>query len=252
MKYNKIYVIIPARLNSTRLPNKLLLKLQGKSILQRVYEKALKLKNADSVFIAGDNRLLAEETEKFSGSYIATSENCKSGSDRIAQASEKLKLAENDIIINLQGDEPFVNIHVLDQVIDWVKHNFHFDEVYTIGKKIKSCSEIDNPNNVKVVLNKNSEALYFSRSVIPYLRDGGDFNYIKHIGVYIYSKKMLSKFALMSKSSLEKAEKLEQLRLIENGYKIKVFITEENMGIGIDTPEDMKRAEEIIELEEKI
>lgn len=237
----KTVVVIPARLKSTRLPNKLMLDLGGKSIIQRVYEQCIKAKGIDAVYIAVDHLELKNHCTTFTVNVISTSDQHQSGTDRIAEAVGKINC---DAVINVQGDEPFIDPNLITQLALQIKEN----AMVSAMCPIESLSELENPNNVKVITNVNNQAIYFSRSVIPYNRDGMDFaksKYKKHLGIYGYNKDFLFKFSNMKPTFLEVTEKLEQLRVLENGYNIKMVLTHHN-AIGIDTLEDYNTAKKLV------
>lgn len=237
----KVVVVIPARLQSTRLPNKLLLNLGGKSIIQRVYEQCLKAKGIDAVYIAVDSEELKLHCEIFSDTIISTGSHHQSGTDRIAEAILDI---DCDAVINVQGDEPFIDPELISEIALTVENNPMVSAMCSIA----DIEEVENPNNVKVIVDKNSKAIYFSRSVIPYNRDAVDFDklsYYKHLGIYGYTKEFLLKYAKMRPTYLEQTEKLEQLRILENGYSIQMVITLHS-AIGIDTMEDYKNAQKLI------
>lgn len=238
---SKIIALIPARLESTRLPRKLLKRLDGKSIIVRTYEAVVETNLFDDVIVVCDDQLLVHEIEMKNGKAVLSNKNHESGSDRIAEIASEL---DADIIINIQGDEPFIEREALQKVIDLFQHPEV--EVATLKKKITDIEQINNPNCVKVVTTSNGKALYFSRAPIPYDRDQlGHATYYQHIGVYGFRKDVLLKFTKMPPSELEMIEKLENLRMLENG--IQVFLAEVNhIGISIDTEEDFIRAEQFI------
>jgi 3-deoxy-manno-octulosonate cytidylyltransferase (CMP-KDO synthetase) len=244
----KKIVVIPARLNSTRLPNKVLLDLNGKSVVQRVYQQCKKAQSIDEVYIATDSQKVKEVCSSFTNNIILTDEKHQSGTDRIAEAISDV---DCDIIINVQGDEPFIEPSLIDKLAN------SFENSNTIMSsamhKIQKVEELKSPNVVKVTIDKNSNALYFSRSIIPHHRDEWEtllnhhidipvpLKFYRHLGIYGYTKDFLIKYSQMEQSYLERLEKLEQLRVLENGYKIKMIETNYN-SIGIDTQEDYKMA----------
>ena len=241
--------IIPARYASTRFPAKPLALLGGKPIVQRVYEQVAKM--VERVVVATDDERIYDTVASFGGEVVMTSPNLKSGTDRCAEAYEKMGY-EADIVINVQGDEPFI---VTEQMATLVKcfENEAID-IATLVKPFSAESGIEaleNPNSPKVVINKRGEAIYFSRSAVPYLRDVERSEWLKHhtfykhIGIYAFRAKTLSEITQLPQSPLEQAEKLEQLRWLENGYRIGVGITDIET-IGIDTPEDLERAEQFL------
>ncbi len=245
----KFVAIIPARFQSTRFPGKPLAILGEKPIIQWVYENAKKTLN--DVYVATDDERIFNVVESFGGKAVYTSANHQSGTDRVAEAAQKIAEALNfDVIINIQGDEPFIRT----EQIEGLKNCFYAPdtEIATLIKPITNPAEISNINRPKVVINKNQEALYFSRSTIPFVRDCPIEEWItrnifySHIGMYAYRYDVLLKLTKLSVGILEKAESLEQLRWLENGYRIKTAQTTfEN--IGIDTPEDLENARKFLE-----
>lgn len=235
----KIVVVIPARLNSSRLPNKVLLDLGGKPLIQRVFEKCCEGIDRENIWIACDDVIVEEVCLQFTEQVIMTKKDHQSGTDRIAEAVNKL---DADVIINVQGDEPFFDPAIISRLSDAMKQsNAPMGSVYA---EISSKEELENPNLVKVVLNVNDFAIYFSRLPIPYVREEVDFDlgfYKKHIGIYAYKKDFLRQFTQLPVSNLERMEKLEQLRAIENGYSIRM-IKAESFEKGIDTLEDLELA----------
>jgi 3-deoxy-manno-octulosonate cytidylyltransferase (CMP-KDO synthetase) len=239
----KILGIIPVRLASTRLPGKPLIDICGKSMIQRVYEQGKKSHLLNDVVVAADDNKIIENVKSFGGKAILTSKRHKSGTDRICEVLDSYRC---DIAVNIQGDEPMISPFDIDKAIKPMLKDKMID-VSTLAIRIYDAEEISDPNNVKVVFGDNRIALYFSRSVIPYNRDSEKkINYYKHIGLYVYRYKVLQEFRNLKQSKLEKAEKLEQLRLLENGYRIYVELTKNNT-IGIDTAEDLKRIKNILE-----
>jgi len=234
--------IIPSRFASTRFPGKPLIKIDGKSMIQRVYEQAVKSKSLDNVVVATDDQRIAEEVNGFGGQFVLTGSTHQSGTDRCAEVIAKLP--QFDTIINIQGDEPFID----PEQIDLLARCFEDDEVQlaTLVKAITTEEELFNPNIPKVVLNTLEEAIYFSRHTIPYLRNLekkdwlGAYPFYKHIGIYGYTKKVLLEITKLKPSPLELAENLEQLRWLENGYKIKTKITTLET-LAIDTPDDLRK-----------
>jgi len=241
------YIVIPARYASTRLPGKPLREICGKTILYMVYEKAMLSNLKDHVIIATDDKRIQDAAIMFDADVVMTSPDCKSGTDRCHDA---IKGKDADIIVNLQGDEPFIRPDMVDLLFD-VMLNERLD-MATLCTPITDVNEYTNPNVVKVVLDKYGFALYFSRSPIPFKSSHGSA-YIsqhtilnnqciyKHIGIYAFSRTFLEKYVTMERGVLEETESLEQLRVLENGFRIKVLITDYN-GFGIDTEEDLERA----------
>jgi 3-deoxy-manno-octulosonate cytidylyltransferase (CMP-KDO synthetase) len=243
----KFIGIIPARYKSTRFPGKPLALLNNKPIIRWVYENAIPA--LDNVWVATDDDEIFKTVEKFGGKAVNTLSTHRSGTDRCAEAA--LILAEKfsfDAVINIQGDEPFINPKQIKQLTSCFDEN---TEIATLIKKIETTEELFNPNRPKVVTDKNKNALYFSRSPIPFVRGEKEFNWLlatnfwSHIGMYAYKKEILQEITKLQPGKLEGAEALEQLRWMENGYKIKTSVTE-FQSIGIDTPDDLQAAENMI------
>ena len=234
----KTAAVIPARYGSTRFPGKVLAELCGKPMIQWVYEKAA-ASIADEVIIATDEPKVAKVVEGFGGRAVMTSPNHPSGTDRISEAVQGL---DCDIIINVQGDEPLIPTSVIDGLIRKMQEDASI-EMGTVAVP-RMRSEIENdPNKVKVVFDERNFALYFSRSMLPYLREGGkDTKTYLHWGIYAYRRETLDRFVRLPEGRLESCEKLEQLRALENGIRIYVMLSDLE-SIGVDTPEDLKRAE---------
>ena len=245
----KYIAIIPARYASTRFPGKPLAMLGGKPVIQRVWEQVSSV--VDAAVVATDDERIAQAVESFGGRAIMTSPNHKSGTDRCWEAYQK-QGEEFDVVINVQGDEPFIAHSQLRAIMACFE-----DENTDIATLVKPFAEedglsaLENPNSPKVVLDNDSCAVYFSRSVIPYLRGVERENWLKHhtfykhIGMYAFRRDVLGEVTALPQSTLEKAESLEQLRWLENGYKIGVGISDVET-VGIDTPEDLERAEEFL------
>lgn len=246
----KFIGIIPARYASTRFPGKPLAILGGKMVIERVYRQVEGV--FDAVVVATDDDRIENAVKSFGGNVVMTSTNHRSGTDRCYEALQKVGADEFDVVVNIQGDEPFIQPSQLQAI----KGCFD-DETTDIATLVKPFTTHDgwdalnNPNSPKVVLNKNMEAMYFSRSVIPYFRGKENdewlenHTYYKHIGLYAYKRNVLAEITALQQGELEKVESLEQLRWLENGYTIKVAITDVET-IGIDTPEDLQRAEEFL------
>lgn len=241
----KIIAVIPARYASTRFPAKLMQDLGGKTVIRRTYESALKTKLFDDVFVVTDSDLIFEEITKNGGNAIMSRKNHESGSDRIAEAVENLDV---DIVVNVQGDEPFIDRESLEKIIELYKNDTKKKiDLASLMREITDEEAIRNPNNVKVITDQFGFALYFSRSVIPYPREKNvGVRYFQHIGVYAFRKQALMDFYSLPMQSLEASEKLEQLRYLEYGKKIRMIETT-HIGIGIDTPEDLERARKMFE-----
>jgi 3-deoxy-manno-octulosonate cytidylyltransferase (CMP-KDO synthetase) len=236
----KIIAVIPARYASTRFPAKLMQDLGGKTVIQRTYQAAVETRLFDDVFVVTDSILIYDEIITNGGKAIMSIAAHESGSDRIAEAVENLDV---DIVVNVQGDEPFINTKPLAELLDVFRNDFDKKvDLASLMFEIKDTAEIENPNNVKVVTDQNGFALYFSRSVIPYPRDiNAGVRYMKHIGIYAFRKQALLDFYRLPMKSLEATEKLEQLRYLEFGKRIKMVETDQG-SIGIDTPEDLEKA----------
>jgi 3-deoxy-manno-octulosonate cytidylyltransferase (CMP-KDO synthetase) len=240
----KIIAVIPARYASTRFPAKLMQDLGGKTVIQRTYEAAANTGLFEDVFVVTDSILIYDEIISNGGKAIMSIAAHESGSDRIAEAVENLDV---DIVVNVQGDEPFINTKPLAELLDVFRNDFDKKvDLASLMFEIKDTVEIENPNNVKVVTDQNGFALYFSRSVIPYPRDiNVGVRYMKHIGIYAFRKQALLDFYRLPMKSLEASEKLEQLRYLEFGKRIKMVETDQG-SIGIDTPEDLEKARKLI------
>ena len=240
----KIIAVIPARYASTRFPAKLMQDLGGKTVIFRTYEAAVNTGLFHDVFVVTDSILIYDEIISNDGKAIMSTKEHESGSDRIAEAIANLEV---DIVVNVQGDEPFINAEPLAKVIEIFRNDFgNTIDLASLMVEIQDSEEIQNPNNVKVVVDQNDFALYFSRSVIPYAREiNVGVRYMKHIGIYAFRKQALLDFYHLPMKSLEASEKLEQLRYLEYGKRIKMVETN-HVGIGIDTPEDLEKARKMI------
>ena len=242
----KFIAIIPARYASTRFPGKPLAMLGGKTVIQRVYEQTSAV--LEDAYVATDDERIYQAVEAFGGKAVMTRTDHKSGTDRLEEAATKIG-TDADVIINIQGDEPFIQqsqIATLMQLFDDPT-----TQIGTLGKPFESIEAVQNPNSPKIACDRRGFALYFSRSVIPYVRGQEPatwlkhFPYLKHLGIYAYRREVLHEVTQLPQSLLEKAESLEQLRWLENGYRIRVGITNVET-VGIDTPEDLQRAEEFL------
>jgi len=236
----KIIAVIPARYASTRFPAKLMQDLGGKTVILRTYEATQNANLFDAVFVVTDSNLIYDEIVSHGGKAIMSIKEHESGSDRIAEAIENMEV---DIVINVQGDEPFIDTSALKKLIDVYKHDtYNSIDLASLVFEITEEDEINNPNNVKVVVDQNNYALYFSRAVIPYPREKNvGVRYLQHIGIYAFRKQALLDFYNLPMQSLEASEKLEQLRYLEFGKRIKIVEVSEK-SIGIDTPEDLEKA----------
>ncbi len=237
----KVIGVIPARFGSTRFEGKPLVDICGKTMIQRVYEQTQKARLINEVYIATDDDRIRDKAESFGAKVIMTSREHTCGTDRIAEAIQNV---EGEIILNVQGDEPLIEPEALDAVIKPLVEDSNI-EMATLITPIEDESEWHDPNIVKVVKDKNDFALYCSRSLIPYSREGDTGEVFKQIGVYAYRRDFLLAFARMEPTPYEKVEKLEQLRALENGYKIKLVETTYNP-ISVDVPEDVAKVESIL------
>lgn len=239
----KIIAVIPARYEASRFPGKLMQILDDKTVISTTYQNVVATNLFDEVFVATDSEIIFNEIVNNSGKAVMTGQH-ETGSDRIAEAIQSI---DCDIVINVQGDEPFLKTEPLKQLIN-VFNNDQKKEISLASLKIKlsETEEIENPNNVKVITDLNDFALYFSRSVIPYHREKSiDAEYFKHIGVYAFRREALIRFSNLEMTPLEKLEKIECIRYLENGMKIKMVETD-FVGVGIDVPEDLEKARQIL------
>jgi 3-deoxy-manno-octulosonate cytidylyltransferase (CMP-KDO synthetase) len=238
--------LIPARYASTRFPGKPLALLGGKPVIQRVYEQVASV--LDDACVATDDERIFDCVKNFGGKVVMTRTDHKSGTDRIEEAIEKIG-GDYDVIVNIQGDEPFIQKSQIETVCRC------FDDektqIATLGKPFTDMDAVANPNSPKIVIDNNSFAMYFSRSIIPFVRGKEQaewlqhYPFLKHLGIYAYRRDVLRQITQLPQSSLEIAESLEQLRWLQNGFKIKVGLTDVET-VGIDTPDDLKRAEEFL------
>ena len=242
----KFIGLIPARYASTRFPGKPLALLAGKPVIQHVYEQAAKV--LDAVYVATDDERIYNKVLEVGGKVVMTSIEHHSGTDRIEEALEKIG-GDFDVAINIQGDEPFI----AQSQIETLCHCFEDEvtQIATLGKPFECIEAVENPNSPKIVVDNRGYAMYFSRSIIPFVRGVerqewlNKYPFLKHLGIYAYRTEVLKAITRLPQSSLELAESLEQLRWLENGYRIKVGITNVET-VGIDTPEDLQRAEDFI------
>jgi len=243
----KSIVVIPARLESSRLPNKVLLDLGGKSIIQRVYEQCKKAPNIDEVFIATDNSKIQDTCSKFTNNIIITSKEHNSGTERISQAIQEIN---SQVVVNVQGDEPFIDPELIGNLAKTTLESSA--SMCSAMQRIHTVSDLIDPNVVKVVVNQQNMAIYFSRSPIPYPRENYDkmlqdkvlptqMPFYKHIGIYGYKRDFLLNYSSLPLSRLEQTEKLEQLRVLDAGKSIEM-ITTTHEAFGIDTPQDYQNA----------
>lgn len=239
----KIIAVIPARYQASRFPGKLMQKLGEKTVIATTYQNVVDTGLFDEVFVATDSEIIYKEIQSINGNAVMTGHH-ETGSDRIAEAVQNI---DCDIVINVQGDEPFLKKEPLQQLIDVFQQDPN-EEISLASLKIKITekAEIENPNNVKVITDNNGFALYFSRSVIPYPRETAvEISHFKHIGVYAFRKNALLAFARLPMKPLEIAEKIECIRYLEYGMKIRMVETQ-FVGVGIDVPEDLEKAREIL------
>lgn len=235
----KAIAMIPARFEASRFPGKLMKDLAGKSVILRTYEATKQANLFDEVYVITDSDIIFEEITKNGGKAIKSKKEHESGSDRIAEAVENIDV---DIVVNVQGDEPFTKKEPLFNLLEVFKNDKNnLIDIASLKLKLDDFDEINNPNNVKVVTDENNFAMYFSRSPIPYPRDETKAEYFKHIGIYAFRKEALLRFTQLPMNQLEAAEKLENLRFLANGFKVKMVETKE-LAIGIDTPEDLVKA----------
>lgn len=242
----KFIGIIPARYASTRFPGKPLAVLGGKPVVQHVYEKVAAV--LEAAYVATDDERIYNTVTAFGGRAVMTRTEHKSGTDRIEEAIEKIG-GDWDVVVNVQGDEPFVDKSQLETICRCFDDSA--TQIATLGKRFTSMDAVENPNSPKIVVDNQGFAMYFSRSVIPFVRGKNreewlrHYPFLKHLGIYAYRKEVLAEVTRLPQSSLELAESLEQLRWLQNGYKIKVGTTDIET-VGIDTPEDLQRAEEFL------
>ncbi|MEY8767303.1 3-deoxy-manno-octulosonate cytidylyltransferase [Francisella philomiragia] len=247
-----IHVVIPARLKSTRLPGKMLADIAGKPMIQRVYEQVAKSK-FKSIIIATDSQEIKEVAENFGAKVILTRNDHESGTDRIAEAVTKLGFADEDIVVNVQGDEPLIPIENIEQAAQLLIEKPEA-VVSTLCERITEAEDIYNPNNVKVVFDKNNYALYFSRASIPFERGFSENHqvniseFFRHIGIYTYRVSFLKHYSELAISPIEKYEALEQLRVLYNGYKIAVEQSAKPTPAGVDTLQDLEKVRKLFDV----
>jgi 3-deoxy-manno-octulosonate cytidylyltransferase (CMP-KDO synthetase) len=237
--------VIPSRYGSSRLQGKPLVPIAGKPMIQRVYEQAEKSSMVTQVWVATDDKRIVKAVEAFGGNAVMTSDTCRSGTDRVAETANILALAPDDIVINIQGDQPVFDPRSLDDLISPFTRDSGV-EMSTLAFKIVDPREITDPKDVKVVLDTRDRALYFSRAQIPFPRDAGTrTDYYKHLGFYAYRKSFLDRFVSLPTGRCESVEKLEQLRVLEHGFPIHVAVTAFDSP-EIDLPEDIQRVEKAL------
>ncbi|MGI1945403.1 8-amino-3,8-dideoxy-manno-octulosonate cytidylyltransferase KdsB [Shewanella glacialipiscicola] len=238
-----VTLLIPARYASSRFPGKPLALINGKPMIQHVYERASLAKGLTNIYVATDDDRIKSVVEGFGGNVVMTSPDAASGTDRINEAISLLGLKDEDLVINLQGDQPLINPTSIEQLINLFKDQPGEFEMATLGLVIDNKAELDDPMHVKMVFDNNDFALYFSRARIPFGRDTQDYPVYKHLGVYAYTRKFVQAFAALPLGRLEELEKLEQLRALEHGYKIKIAISDFD-SVEVDVPDDIRKCEQ--------
>lgn len=240
-----VVCIIPSRYESSRFPGKPLADLCGKPMIRHVYERVLKAKSVSFAAVATDDERIFAAVKAFGGRAVMTSPRHRSGTDRIAEAVESLNLRDEDIIVNIQGDQPLFEPNQVDQVVGPLLQDASVP-MSTLIYRIVRAEEIAHPNAVKVVFDRDHFALYFSRATIPFMRDAGrKAEYFKHHGIYAYRRDFLRAFAALPEGILERVEALEQLRALEQGYRIKVVVTPHD-SVEVDTPAELERVRRLI------
>lgn len=246
----QVYVLIPSRYASSRLPGKPLKLIAGKPMIQHVYERVARAQNIAGIYVATDDERIEKAVLDFGGKVVMTPSDLESGTDRIAVAANTLGLPDDALIVNIQGDQPLIHPSSVDAVISpflAADYDGSF-EMSTLSFKIINEAEITSPKDVKLVTDINGFALYFSRATIPYGRDYWEHDSYKHLGVYAYTKRFIDKFNALPMSRLEDIEKLEQLRALEHGYKIKV-VQSEHDSPGVDVPGDIELMEALMQIQ---
>ncbi len=242
----KIGCVIPARFGSTRLPGKPLADIAGKPMIQRVYERVTEAIKPQVFIVATDDQRVYDAVQSFNGTVVMTDANHPTGTDRLTEVAQQY--TDLDVIINVQGDEPMIDANLIDQLAELFEDDDTL-QMATVGTPLLE-EEYDEPSAVKVILNKRNDAMYFSRSLIPYPRHDFVNTPLKHIGIYAYRRQFLLDYAKMEPTAAEQTESLEQLRALENGFTIRVITTNKRF-VGVDTPEDLARVNAIFEQEEK-
>lgn len=230
--------IIPARFHSTRLEGKPLADINGKPMIQHVYENVIRSSVLDDALVATDDMRIKEAVENFGGNAVLTSKDHPTGTDRISEVAENLDV---QVVVNIQGDEPFINPGMIDKVVSPLLEDSKLP-MCTLMHEIKHKEDFRDPNVVKVVTDRSGFALYFSRSLIPYPRNEQGHHVYENIGIYAYQKEFLLTFSKLKPAALERSESLEQLRALENGFRIKVVLARDYISFSVDTPEDLERA----------
>ena len=238
----KVIGVIPARYASSRFEGKALALLGGRPMVQHVYERSSRAEKLDDLFVATDDIRIAEAVRGFGGKAVMTSAAHASGTDRIAEAVRALDV---DVVVNIQGDEPFIFPRAIDQTVEPFERDANL-EITTLMQPIAEASVLNDPNVVKVVVDRDGYALYFSRSLIPHPRRQPSVRTYQHIGLYAYRRDFLALFATLPRGRLEQAEALEQLRALENGHRIRVVEAEDYCGVSVDTPADLETANRLL------
>ena len=242
----RIFAFIPARYGSSRFPGKPLQPIAGKPMIQHIYERVQRVSGLEGLYIATDDERIKRVAKSFCPNILLTDSAALSGSDRIALACQTLDLKDDDLIINIQGDQPLIHPESIQALIDVFRseQTAPFD-IATLAYEITDPKEITNPKDCKVVFSDDFFALYFSRAAIPFSRDDSAYKSYKHLGVYVYTKKVVDAFVQLPEGTLEQAEKLEQLRALENGMSIKIVLTPWD-SLEVDEPEDIQKIEQIL------
>ncbi len=241
----RIAVVIPSRFGSSRFEGKPLALIAGKPMIQHVYERASRAKNITDIVVATDDNRISDVVKGFGGEVVMTSDDIRSGTDRVAAVADAMGLDDDDIVINVQGDQPLLDYRTIDELVSPLIDDKSI-EMSTLAYKIIKEEELSNPKDVKVTFDNNGFALYFSRSKIPYGRDTSDYDVYKHLGFYAYTKRFIDIFKDLPEGRLENLEKLEQLRVLEFGYKMKIIITRYDSP-EVDLPEDIVMVEKILQ-----
>lgn len=242
----KVFAFIPARYGSTRFPGKPLALICGKPMIQHVYERALSCSDLSAVYVATDDERISTCVGAFGGKSVMTGEGHRSGTDRICEAAVKAGVEEADVVVNIQGDQPLFHPSIVRQLTAPFRRDDSL-AMTTLKRRLNDEGEVNDPNHVKVVVDREGFALYFSRSPIPCFRDGGSSSaHYKHLGFYAYRMSFLKQFTRLPEGELERAEKLEQLRALEHGFKIKVLETSYG-SVDVDVPSDISKVEDALQ-----
>jgi 3-deoxy-manno-octulosonate cytidylyltransferase (CMP-KDO synthetase) len=236
----RVVGVIPSRYGSTRFPGKPLAKIKGQYLVERVWRSAIESRELDAVIVATDDNRIASVIRSLGGCAVLTSKNCESGTDRLSEVARRYE-PNAGVFLNIQGDEPLMSPKTIDKVARALKKDRSL-QAASAAYPLKTPEELKDPNAVKVILDKNNFAIYFSRYPLPYPRNEGFTGYLKHLGIYGYRRNFLLGFSKWAQTPLEKTEQLEQLRILENGKKIKIVISDKN-SFGVDVKKDIKRIE---------